>query len=54
MRGWSASRRKPCVATRRCFLRDPREACELLVEICRRQGVKKAIKSKSMLSERPA
>ena len=27
------------------------EACELLVEICRRHGVKKAIKSKSMLSE---
>src|SRR6266849_4248496 len=27
------------------------EACELLVEICRRHGVRKAIKSKSMLSE---
>lgn len=27
------------------------EACELLVDICRRHGVKKAIKSKSMLSE---
>ena len=27
------------------------EACELLVGICRRHGVKKAIKSKSMLSE---
>src|SRR5260221_9032410 len=27
------------------------EACELLVEICRRHGGRKAIKSKSMLSE---
>jgi len=27
------------------------EACELLIEICRRHGVRKAIKSKSMLSE---
>ncbi len=27
------------------------EACELLLEICRRHGVRKAIKSKSMLSE---
>jgi len=27
------------------------EACELLLEVCRRHGVKKAIKSKSMLSE---
>src|SRR5205814_8157322 len=27
------------------------EACDLLVEICRRHGVRKAIKSKSMLSE---
>src|SRR5437899_8415624 len=27
------------------------EACELLVEICRRHGLSKAIKSKSMLSE---
>ena len=27
------------------------EACELLLDICRRHGVKKAIKSKSMLSE---
>ncbi|HTF14135.1 MAG TPA: lactate utilization protein B, partial [Burkholderiales bacterium] len=27
------------------------EACELLIEVCRRHGVKKAIKSKSMLSE---
>ena len=27
------------------------EACELLIDICRRYGVKKAIKSKSMLSE---
>src|SRR5437660_24335 len=27
------------------------EACELLVEICRRHGLRKAIKSKSMLSE---
>ncbi|HYS75983.1 MAG TPA: LUD domain-containing protein, partial [Burkholderiales bacterium] len=27
------------------------EACELLVETCRRHGVRKAIKSKSMLSE---
>src|SRR5437867_2120483 len=27
------------------------EACELLIDICRRHGVRKAIKSKSMLSE---
>ena len=33
------------------FAETREEACELLIEICRRHGVKKAIKSKSMLSE---
>ena len=42
-------------AVRRCaqvlYAESREEACELLVEICRRHGVRKAIKSKSMLSE---
>ena len=42
-------------ATRRgatvLFAETREEACELLLDICRRHGVKKAIKSKSMLSE---
>jgi L-lactate dehydrogenase complex protein LldF len=42
-------------ATRRgatvLFAETREEACELLLEICARHGVKKAIKSKSMLSE---
>jgi len=42
-------------ATRRgatvLFAETREEACELLLEVCRRHGVKKAIKSKSMLSE---
>jgi L-lactate dehydrogenase complex protein LldF len=42
-------------ATRRgatvLFAETREEACELLVDICRRHGVKTAIKSKSMLSE---
>jgi L-lactate dehydrogenase complex protein LldF len=33
------------------FAETREEACELLLDICRRHGVKKAIKSKSMLSE---
>jgi len=33
------------------FAETREEACERLIEICRRHGVKKAIKSKSMLSE---
>ena len=33
------------------FAQTGAEACELVLEICRRHGVKKAIKSKSMLSE---
>jgi L-lactate dehydrogenase complex protein LldF len=42
-------------ATRRgasvLFAETREEACELLLDICRRHGVKKVIKSKSMLSE---
>ena len=42
-------------ATRRgasvLFAETREEACELLLDICRRHGVRKAIKSKSMLSE---
>jgi L-lactate dehydrogenase complex protein LldF len=42
-------------ATRRgatvLFAETREEACELLLDVCRRHGVKKAIKSKSMLSE---
>ncbi|HTQ74168.1 MAG TPA: lactate utilization protein B [Burkholderiales bacterium] len=42
-------------ATRRgatvLFAETREEACDLLLDICRRHGVKKAIKSKSMLSE---
>jgi len=42
-------------ATRRgatvLFAETREEACELLLEVCRRHGVKKVIKSKSMLSE---
>jgi L-lactate dehydrogenase complex protein LldF len=42
-------------ATRRgatvLFAETREEACELLIDVCRRHGVKKAIKSKSMLSE---
>jgi L-lactate dehydrogenase complex protein LldF len=42
-------------ATRRgatvLFAETREEACDLLLEVCRRHGVKKAIKSKSMLSE---
>ena len=33
------------------FAESGEDACELLLEICRRHGVRKAIKSKSMLSE---
>src|SRR5215470_10691941 len=42
-------------ATRRgatvLFAESGAEACDLVLEICRRHGVKKAVKSKSMLSE---